>query len=223
MAKLEATDAPRETPTTLVNAFLATAAAEFAKLVRGPGARWSVLVEHATRDGLVPVAPERITGFFFATATFANEFVAGNLTFGDREFFVNTVLGPTRSTARYGLWEWADALGDETSVPRDTSFVLAIPRLSDIVAGMARGVAALEESIALAPDAVLDRMERAREEVRASFRAKLREDGHRSATVGAAAAFRRRDYRRVIEILAPFTDVLTRAEREKLAYARRHI
>ena len=222
MAKLEANDAPRETPTTLVNAFLATAAADFARLVRGPGASWSVLVEHATHTGIVPVAPERITGFFFVTATFANELVAGDLTFGDREYFVNAVLGPTKSTARYGLWEWEDALGYPKLVPRDTSSVLTIPRLADIVAGMARGVTALQESIAGAPDEVFDRIERARAEVQASFRAELREDDHRRAAAAAAAAFRMRDYQRVIESLAPFTDVLTRAERDKLAYARRH-
>jgi hypothetical protein len=222
MAKHHANEEPRDTPATLVNAFLEAAAAEFADLVRSPGASWSVQVEHATSAGLVPVTPERITGFFFATATFANELVAGSLSFGDREYLVNTVLGPARSTARYALWEWADALGFPALVPRDTSFVLTLPRLSAIVAGMARGVATLQERVATAPVEVFDRLERAREDVRASYQARLREDGHRSAAAAAAEAFRRRDYHGVVVLLEPFGDVLTPAEREKLAFAQRH-
>lgn len=135
---------------------------------------------------------------------------------------MNTVLGPARSTSRYGLWEWADALGHPTLVPRDTSFVLTVPRLSAIVAGMVHGVATLQEAIATAPAEVLDRIERARNEVQGSFQARLREDDHRRAAAAAAEAFRARAYGRVVELLDPFADVLTPAERDKLAYAKRH-
>ena len=222
MTKQAANDSPDETPATLVNAFLGSATAEFASLVQSPNASWSVLVEHATSVGLVPVAPEQITGFFFATATFANEFVAGSLTFGDREYLVNTVLGPSGSTARYGLWEWADAFGYPNAVPRETSFVLTVSRLSEIIAGMVRAVATLQDAIATAPVEIFSRMERAREKVQADFQSKLREDDHRRAAARAAEAFRSRDYQRVVNLLEPFVDVLTPAESNKLAYARRH-
>ena len=87
---------------------------------------------------------------------------------------------------------------------------------------MARGVETVQEAIATASVGVFARLESARALGRASHQARVREDDHRRATTAASEAFQKRDYQRVIELLEPFADVLTRAERAKLAYARRH-
>ena len=47
-----------------------------------------------------------------------------------------------------------------------------------------------------------------------------REYHHRVAAAGAADAFRARDFNRVVELLLPHAELLTPAERAKLAYAR---
>jgi hypothetical protein len=207
----------------LVKSFFASASSAFAPLVSSPRAKWSVHLAHSTADGISDVSPDAITGFFFATATFANVNVAGDLTFGDREYLVNTVLGPASSSARYGLWEWADALEQPHLVPRETAFVMDAERLSNIVTAMANAVLVLEAPIAAPSQTTIARIEQARSVLQEQFRARLREDDHRRASAEAGEAFRVRDYRRVVKLLEAVEGLLTPAERDKLAYARRHL
>lgn len=179
-------------------------------------------VEHATQKGIVPVAPEKIAGFFWVTGEFTTPRISGKVTFGDRELYINTVLGPTRGTERYALWEWADALGRPELVPRQTDFVQTVDRLEGIVSEMARATISLRDDIARSDPAIIQRMELARGEVRAAFQKQLADDDHRRARAAADAAFADRDFTRVVKLLAPFEAVLTAAERKKLLYARAH-
>ena len=205
----------------LAHAFIASATSELARLVAEPHARWSVRVEHLTEQGVVEVPPDRITGFFFLTASFANRYVAGRLTFGDRDYIVNTVLGPASSGLEYGLWEWADALGSPDIVPRDTAFVMTVDRLEAIVAAMADAVTELQAAISSASPAVVERIEHARAMEQAELEARYRADDHRQLSAAAAEAFRTRDYRRAVQLLERIDELLTPAERQKLEYARR--
>ena len=208
---------------TLVRAFLASATAAFAPLVAEHGDRWSLSVEQSSGQGLVTVAPEGITHVFIATAEFANAFVAGEITFGDREYRIQTSLGPTGTVLRYVLWEWADALESPEVTFRNTDFVLTVSRLEAIVTSMARGVAALQSTIASAPASAVARMQQARTRVQTAFQERLRSDEHRRASAAAADAFRKHDYRQVIALLQPYVDMLTSAERKKLEYARKKL
>lgn len=209
------------TPSRLVHAFITSATSEFAPLVEAPGGRWALRVEHLTEQGVVEVSPESITGFFFLTASFANRLVAGRLTFGDREYDVNTMLGPASSGTEYGLWEWADALGSPDLAPRDTSFVMTVDRLESIVAAMADAVSELQAAISSASPTVVGRIEHARAMARARDEARHRTDEHRRLSAAAAEAFRVRDYRRAVQNLEKIDELLTPAERQKLEYARR--
>jgi hypothetical protein len=223
MTKPPRTGADRIDTVRLVESFLASATSEFSTLVAATGASWSVSLEHSRKTGLVPVAPEDIAGFFFATGAFDTSRVAGKITFGDREFYINAVLGPSRGPERYGLWEWADALGYPDLVPRETDFVLTVPRLEAIVAEMARAVGSLEAMIVSAPATIVAGMDEARRVVQASFQARLAQDDHRRVSSAASVAFSERDFVRVVALLLPFELVLTPAERKKLAYARAHL
>lgn len=205
----------------LAHAFIASSTSEFARLVAEPDAHWSVRVEHLTERGLVEVAPARITGFFFLTASFANRRVVGRLTFGDREYDVNTVIGSASRGLEYGLWEWADALGSPDLVPRDTAFVMSVNRLEAIVAAMADAVSELQTAISSASPAVIERIEHARAMAQAEFEACNRADDHRRLSAAAAEAFAARDYRRAVQLLETIDEMLTPAEQKKLAYAQR--
>lgn len=220
--KAPSRDEHRRETAALIKAFLASATSAFGPLVSSPSAKWSVRVEHATSKGIVEVTPENVSGFFFVTGSFANPFVQGDITFGDRELLINTVIGPTRGSARYGLWEWADAVDRPELVPRATDFVTTVDRLEEIVAGMAAAARALEGVIASPEPTVIERIEAARVRVQREFQARLRDDEHRRAAAQAAEAFRAHDFRRVVTILEEVEGLLTPAERDKLAYARRH-
>lgn len=207
--------------TRLVDAFIASATSELAPLVSEPGARWSLRVEQLTDRGIVEVPPEQITSIFFVTASFANRLVAGRLTYGDREYEVNTVLGPASTGTEYALWEWADALGSPDVVPRDTASVMTVDRIEAIVAAMADAVRELQAAISSASPAVVERIEHARAMAQAQFEARRRADDHRRLSAAAAEAFAAHDYPRAARLLEQVAESLTPAERLKLEHARR--
>jgi hypothetical protein len=215
-------DEHRRQTAALIRAFLASATSAFGPLVRSATANWNVRVEHVASNDIVEVAPENVSGFFFVTCAFANSSVEGYVTFGDRELMINTVIGPTKGSARYGLWEWADAVERPDLVPRATDFVMTFDRVEEIVAGMAAAVRDLEDVIASPTPTVIERIEAARVRVQRAFQARLREDDHRRAAAQAGDAFRAHDFRRVVRILEEVEGLLTPAERDKLTYARRH-
>ena len=223
MTEPSAAAAWRAETTALVKAFLSSATSAFASLVKEPGSVWSVTVEQATGKGLVETRPEDITNLFLARGTFRNAWVSGEIEFGDREYYVNTLVGQSASQERYGLWEWADALGRPELVPRETDFVRTIDRMETIVAAMARAVTTLQGAIAAASPDVIVYMEKARASVRAAFEASLQNASHRRVAVDAAEAFRRHDFSRVVALLEPLRDALTPAERKKFAYAKRQL
>ena len=220
--KAPSSDEHRRQTAELIRAFLASATSAFGPLVSAPTANWSVRVEQIASQDIVEVAPECVSGFFFVTCSFSNPLVEGYITFGDRELTINTVIGPTKGSARYGLWEWADAVERPDLVPRATDFVTTLDRLEEIVAGMATAVRALEGVIQSATPTVIERIEAARARVQRAFQLRLREDEHRRAAAQAAEAFRAHDFRRVVTILEEVVGLLTPAERHKLTYARRH-
>jgi len=205
----------------LVHAFLASTTSDFSPLVEEPSASWNVTVSQRTEEGMTAVSPEQITNvFFLATAAFTNSLVAGTVRFGDREFRISTELGPASDTARYELWEWADALDRPDVAPRNTEFVLTLDRMVSIVGELARAVTTLQKEIAVAPASAIARIEAARSRARDTFQASLRENEHRSAAAAAAEAFRKHDYRRVVALLEPYVDLLTASEKKKLSFAR---
>lgn len=221
MATPPRADEHHESAATLVNAFLTSATSEFASLVAGSDASWSVRVEHSTVRGLVPVAPEDITGFFWITCAFETPRISGRITYGDKEFDIETELGPTRGTERYPLWQWAYALGRPEVVPA-TGWVMTVDRLERIVSGFARATLALSDDVARADPAIIERIERERREAQAASEERDARDDHRRASAAAAEAFAKRDFDRVVKLLTPFEAVLTPAERKKLHYARTH-
>ena len=209
--------------TQLVQAFFTEAGEAFRPLVSRPGSRWTTQLRHVTQNGFELTTAERIEGVFSADCEFQTPELSGEITFGDREYFINTVVSPRSRTHRYGLWEWADALDRPDLVPRATDFVLQLDRLHEIVRGMADGLLELGPAIARAERPTLQRMEAARAEVQAAHNERLREADHRGAVARANDAFRQQRWDRVIELLEPVEDRLSLAESEKLVYARRHV
>ena len=215
-------DQPPST-TLLVQTFFTEAADAFRPLVSSPGSRWTAQLRHATQNGFELTTPDRIEGFFSAECEFQTPELIGDITFGDREFLINTVVSPRGRPHRYGLWEWADALERPDLVPRATDWVFQLDRLHAIVRGMADGLLELGPVIARAERPTLQRMDAARAEVQAADAERWREAEHRGAVARANDAFRQQLWDRVVELLESVEDRLSLAESEKLAYARRRV
>ena len=205
----------------LVRLFFDEATAAFAPWVHAQGGRWSCTLTHTNAEGdFEPTTPDRLYGFFLAEGEFRTPHLIGEIAFGDKEFFINTVVSPLGRPLRHGLWEWADAVGMPDIPPRETDFVLQPDRMRTIVRGMAEALQLLAPAIATAAADVVQRMEEARAVVRAAQKARWREAEHAGTVHLANEAFRQKDWRQVIDLLMSVKDRLSPAEAAKLRYAR---
>jgi hypothetical protein len=185
---------------------------------------WSLDLTHANRQGRFErTTLDHLYGFFLASGEFQTPKVIGEITFGDKELFINTVISPNGRPLRHGLWEWADATGHPELVPRNTDFVTQAERLQRIVREMARAVLELADVVALADAHTVQRMAAARAVAQSAFDARCREAEHRGTVRIASEAFRQKNWPRVIELLASIEDRLTRSESAKLRYARAQV
>lgn len=141
----------------LVETFFTETARAFQPLVSSPNARWHPQLRHAAQKGVEFTTPDRIDGFFFAECEFQISELIGDVTFGDRELLINTVVSPNGRPHRHGLWGWADALDRPDLVPRDTSFANEVDRIREIVLAMAGGLLELRAGIARAAPATIER------------------------------------------------------------------
>jgi len=206
----------------LVPLFLTESRRAFEPWVQSEGGAWTEELVHGDgKGGLIAAAPHNVRGFFLAAGKFETPRVIGEISCGDREFFINTIVSPRNRDLTHGLWEWANALERPDLVPRNTSFVLQPARLQSIVRAMATSLQELAASIAQASDDLVRSMDAARAIVQSAFDSRLRGHDHQRKARQAAEAFVAKDWTRVIELLRSVEDRLSAAEEGKLQYALR--
>jgi len=184
------------------------------------------VVKAFTTSGLQIVTPDEAAPWlFWATVQFQTSRIGGELTYGDREFVVNLTIGrtstPDLDRERYGLWEWAAALGVADPRAGGGQLVLTTAGVQSIVAGIGSVLAAIWPRIATASSDVIASMDTARARVQAEYAEAEARREHDRIVSQAAEAFRLHDFRRVIELLEPLSERLTNAERKRLQLARR--
>jgi hypothetical protein len=208
----------------LVRAFLDAAAQALRFLASEPGFNWETSVVQMTNRGLEPVAPEAITSFFWARGVFATERIAGEVTYGDREAYINLTVSRAAEApprlGQFGLWEWCAALGGVDDRASGEQFVLTAGRVREVVTGLAAVLREYAPRIAAAGPDVVARIEAARVRRQAEWDEEQRRDQHRTTAARAAKAFRAGDYQQVVALLEPLGERLTPAERKKLDLAR---
>src|SRR5688572_4075342 len=171
---------PPEPPPVLVRAFLDASRDALSFLVGQPGFGSDVTVERASNDAVVAVAPDAVTGLFWARRTFSTSRLTGAFTYGDRELEVNLVVGlvprllpPRRGTEPYGLWEWLAAL-DAPPLPdddRNPTWCATADRVQAAVAAHGEALRTIAPRIAAAGTDVVRRIESARDQRRAAEKA----------------------------------------------------
>jgi hypothetical protein len=204
----------------LIQSFFDEATSVFLVLAEG---RVVTELKEARAGAIQDATLDTLEGFFLARCSFTTYKLRGEISFGDREYDVTVLAGPLDEEPKYQLWEWALACGKPDLLPTPTTFVFQTDRLKQIVQETGRAVAALEQDIAKADPAVLQSMDRKRQERQDAFSASMRDDDHRLAVARAADAFRSGNYSAVVALLEPLSDLLTGAELKKLQYARRQL
>ena len=225
---MKSTSSTDNTPTPeLVRTFFDSAAAALGPLAADPDFRYENTLHAFTRSGMRAVTPDEAEGWiFWAEVKFGTSRITGRLTYGDREFFINMVIGPRRHSnggTEYGLWEWTDAFGISDERARGAQLVVSAERVRSIVTGLVEVLAGTWLRIATAGPEVVASMDAARKQVRLEYDMTEARRTHDRVASRAAEAFRRRDYQRVVLLLESVEGQLTPAERSRLRLARRYL
>jgi hypothetical protein len=183
---------------------------------------------HAFTDtGVRLVTAEEVGPWFFlARAGFATDRIVGEITYGDREFFINVVIVPTTfadtTNDGFGLWEWMAAFGmPDRRASGGPAWTPA--QVREAVADVGAVLAEIWPRIASADRRVIATMQAAREKRHQEWADKEFAYKHERLAAQAADAFRKRDYARVIALLEPIASRLTPAESAKLHLARKYL
>ena len=217
---------PAQTPQ-LLRAFFEASRDAVRCLASEPGFKYEHSVDALTETGARRVTSEEAApGLFFAGARFATNRVTGEITYGDREFFVNMVLAPRTLTARnnqgFALWEWSAVFGAPDPRASGDQLVLTPDRVRAVVGDLGAVLTDIWPKVAAAGADGIAAIQDARAGRRQESTDAESERDHQHRAAQAAEAFRNRDYARVIALLAPITSRLTDAERAKLRLARRY-
>jgi hypothetical protein len=171
---------------------------------------------------LDPAAPDRLSGFFLAVQRYRLRNVVIEIIYGDRESIVQArAFFPF--SGGFGLFEILRAAGIHDADAEGDSLVSSKDAIQRIVSAIA---SALERHFPLMTNPGIRILARAQEIRREQ--ARQEKEGHRqaflaSARNAASAEFRQRNYGKVVELLAPFEDVLSEADREKVRLARKYM
>ena len=164
-----------------------------------------------------------------AIVRFESARLEGELTYGDRELFINLVVStrprPPEAAPFYALWEWAAACRDSgVEEPMDlggATFVMRASRVEREVASLASGLATLTEQIKRSDAATIARMDAARTRQRAAWQAEMQRVAMMGDADRARAAFNAGDFDEVVRLLAPHGAALGPAARKRLQLARK--
>lgn len=215
----------QEAPAVLVGAFIDSSMEAVEFLAGEPGFRSAVTVEEMSDDELVTVAPDAVTGFFFARRTFFTTRLAGEVTYDDRDRVINLIVGSSPQsfgvTRQFALWEWVDVLGDSGRLESAEPSPTTANRVKTEVKQLGDVFREYVDRIVAAGPTVIQQLEAARSRRQAEWRAEHAKWEHDSGAARAAEAFRAGDYRRVVCLLESLGDRLTPSEQKKLAIARK--
>jgi hypothetical protein len=212
----------------LVDVFFRTVSDEFAFLSDEYGARSKRTLSAVRTKGLEEIEPVSLPddAFFLAELRFEGPDWKVRVTFGDREFVINTVFTSASaevSKTEYALWEWLEALGVEAHGARDSMWSMRPERIRSVVHGMAAALRRYHHEILHPARDVAHRVgylgeKRLTEWTEAQLASDLRR-----ASAKASEAFRAGKFEAVVKLLEPFVGRLSAAQATKLDFARRHV
>jgi hypothetical protein len=188
------------------------------------GLEYSEDLRALTERGEIPVQRRALPDntYVLARAAFASRELQVEFAFDNFDYHLHVRVARRSELfagmVRHELWLWLGAL--ETGEMGDAGWLTAPERMHSEVERAARLLASHLPRIRLAGDGDLARIEeRWRAPIEAERSAWAEQDHQRTAAL-AAAAFRAKDFARVVSLLEQIEWRLSPSERRKLAYAR---
>lgn len=183
--------------------------------------RASVLLDSVGSNVVFSCEPDPPSGrTFLAEATAETPIGQVRITYGDREFEIRTFVHPRGMPAPLELGCYLDAMGGDPHELSDSMWVNSEGRLEGVLEAHAVGLRACLEALSSHPETLWEAAEHRRRTLHEEAQAQLRRDGLRRASAQAADAFRGGRFAEVVELLGPYDDLLSEAQRKKLSIAR---
>jgi len=170
-----------------------------------------------------PVSPQEIgNSFFWIKAILKNVRCAIKISYGDREFAVNTQL-KLEAGDFFSLWEWNEVLGLSEPVRSSVAWLVEMEQIPTVVSDV---LAALEYSLPLilnSDKAIQAQLNERREHrYQQAFRSEQEADYQRTSAL-ASEKFRSGNYSETVKLLENVPVSLSKSDTMKLSYSRKQI
>ena len=170
---------------------------------------------------LAPVNYDKLPGILALCHRYYKNDLGIEITYGDRKSYLESQLWLIDDNDRYGLGELCLAAERPTKGILGSAWVLTLELMAQRIAMMAESIQANLDIICHPIPELLDRA-RALRGRRLKYDQEKQRKRHMEMAINlASAAFRARDYKSVIENLAPFRDILPKSQLKKLSIAKR--
>jgi hypothetical protein len=165
-------------------------------------------------------APDRIPACYLAVQRYRLKKVVIEIAYGDRESIAVVRIFYLRSKREFALFEILRSAGINDQRADGGGMLLSPEAIQETVSALS---AALRQHLGLLVDPGQELFEAAEE--RRRKQAVQEKEDHRRAFLArarslAADQFRQRNYQKVVELLSPFENILSKADREKVRIAR---
>lgn len=209
-------------PSELAAAFCREVASECAPLSTSYGLESAFSVV-SSRDLSREIAPEEVgDSFFLIRASLDNEACHVEITYGDREFDVNTTISHGDGD-RFGLSEWNEALGLDDPIQGSAGWVIQLDRIPGVVREIVLALSrSLPEILARGPEAQ-QRLQEARVRRHESAVKDEHDREYRRISIKATEAFRIGDYAQTVALLSDVVPKLSPSDEKKLKYAHKKL
>jgi hypothetical protein len=179
--------------------------------------------------------------FFLARGEYTGPGWRVRVEYGDREYLINTILeitdGGSRSVlsslwnrfgrrpqpAGYSLWEWIEAVGGAAAGASHAGGADSAEQVTAAVTEMGDALRTYLSVILRDRATLIPRVRARRDQRMQEWKEQDRLDRDRRIAAEAAEAFRRRDFRRAVDLLEPLELRLSGSDRKKLDYARKRL
>ncbi len=211
-------------PQELVNAFIRCAADHFQALERRCDLVRSLETHVLGQQGMRPVRPEHVGNrFFLLKLKLAADAFSVIIAYGGRDHDMACFISRKGFKSLYALQDWLH-VSDRSALLEDYGgWVLAPDRVEAVLAQYERILEILLPIVIAAGPALELQLEERRQEYLRQDSQEWAQREHVRLAAKADGAFRRKDYKAVVEALSAVRVELTAGERAKLTYARKKL
>jgi hypothetical protein len=166
--------------------------------------------------------PRKVPGTFWFIERFVNREIRIEIGFGDREFIVEADWWYQKESHGFAMWEIFNAAGAKDNKIGGSAWVTSCEFMEQTVREMAKSTKENIDLFIKPSEVLIDRALEIRGSRLRYDQKKQKKRNLNRARNEAASAFREKDYQKVIELLSPYSEILSEADNKKIHLCRKY-